>query len=134
MQRSQPKQYSYHNIHLDGVTISFISITWLIIFPALVPEHLADRDIFVFVGDRLLAGDRLYADVYDNKDPLFFYLVAFQRTLGGMGEIAFEVSCVIIAASSSYIIAKPITAKRSTAAAISFVAVPIILTGAFYYP
>jgi hypothetical protein len=61
---------------------------WVIFFVAfllgcgsarLVPTMDADRGIFVSIGERLLAGDRLYSGAYDNKDPLFYYLVAAQR-------------------------------------------------------
>jgi hypothetical protein len=118
---------------LDILTIAFILVTWVFVFPLLVPTHTSDRGVFVDVAERLLAGDRLYAEVYDNKDPLFFYFVAAQRILGGFGEIAFEGILVIIAAASSFALAQLITTKRY-AAAVSFVAVPIILTGTFYFP
>src|SRR5262245_12273603 len=82
------------------LTKAFIIITWAAILPLMVPAHVSDRDIYVFVADRILAGDRLYVDVYDNKDPLFYYLVAAQISIGGIGEIAFEIILVAIATGS----------------------------------
>jgi hypothetical protein len=35
-----------------------------------------DPGVFLSVAARLLDGDRLYADVFDNKDPLFYYTFA----------------------------------------------------------
>lgn len=48
-----------------------ISLIWLALLPRIVPVPRADRGIFVSVAERLIAGDVLYRDVWDNKDPLF---------------------------------------------------------------
>ena len=37
------------------------------------PSLESDAGIFLSVAGRLLDGDRLYVDVLDNKDPLFYY-------------------------------------------------------------
>jgi hypothetical protein len=42
-----------------------------------------DLGTFVTVAARLLKGDRLYADVFDNKDPFFYYADAVALRLGG---------------------------------------------------
>jgi hypothetical protein len=81
----------------------------------------------------LLAGDTLYSGVYDNKEPLFYYFVASQLALGRWAEPAAEAMLIAIAAAATYFTAVKVS-SRWTAAAISFVAVPIILTGEFYYP
>src|SRR5262245_36580876 len=62
-------------LQLHASTIVFILLTWAFVLPLAVPSHVSDRSIYAFVGDRLLAGDRLYFDVYDNKDPLFYYII-----------------------------------------------------------
>jgi len=41
-----------------------------------------DRGVFTSVGEHLLTGDKLYRNVHDNKEPLFYDLVAFQRCSG----------------------------------------------------
>jgi hypothetical protein len=48
----------------------------------LVPIAEGYRAIYKAVGDGLRSGQRLYAEVYYNKDPLFLYAVALQRGLG----------------------------------------------------
>ena len=60
----------------------------------LVPEPVADRSLYQSVAERMLAGDRLYIDVIDNKDPLFYYAVAVQRLIGPLAEYGFELACV----------------------------------------
>src|SRR6187401_222124 len=77
-------------------------VTALAIFPLLMPGHDFDRGIFVTVAERLLAGDKLYAGVWDNKGPLFYYLVALERYAGGFGEIFFELLFVLLASYSVF--------------------------------
>ena len=121
------------NIRLDAVLVFAIVATWIVIFPRLVPDHSGDREIFVSVAERLLAGDTLYSGVWDNKDPLFYFLVAAERASGAWAELAAEAMLVGLSAASAYVIATTV-ASRWVAAAIAFVAVPIILTGEFYVP
>jgi len=105
----------------------------IVIFPRLLASYSGDRGVFVSVAERLLAGDTLYSGVWDNKDPLFYYLVAAQRVLGAWAELAAEAMLVGITAISAYAIAT-LVASRWVAAAIAFIAVPLILTGLFYVP
>jgi hypothetical protein len=107
--------------------------TWVATVSRLVPDRSSDRGIFVSVAERLLAGDTLYSGVYDNKEPLFYYFVAGQLTLGPWAEIAAEALLIAIAAAASYFMAVKL-ASRQTAVAVSFIAVPITLTGEFYFP
>src|ERR1700677_4353713 len=66
----------------DPVLAVAVLTTWVAIVPRLVPGRTSDRGIFVSVAERLLAGDTLYSGVYDNKEPLFYYFIAGQLTLG----------------------------------------------------
>jgi hypothetical protein len=117
----------------DAVLIIAIILWSIAIAPLLVPGLNSDRGIFVSVGERLLAGDRLYSGVYDNKEPLFYYFVAAQLALGPWAQVSAEVILIAIAAGAAYIVAAQ-TGTRWPAAVISFVAVPLTLTGAFYHP
>ena len=47
------------------------------------PFVASDQGVFLSVAGRMLDGDRLYADVFDNKDPLFFYTYAGAFWIGG---------------------------------------------------
>jgi hypothetical protein len=113
----------------------FISsiLTWIVIGPRLVPLRFSDRGVFVSVAERLLAGDTLYTDVYDNKDPLFYYFVAGQRFLGTQAELLAEITLLLVAATSTYLIASR-WAPKNASFTIGFISTPIILTGVFYYP
>lgn len=119
----------------QGTVILFCAAaaTALVLFPLLMPTHDFDRGIFVSVAERLLAGDRLYAGVWDNKGPLFYYLVACERLAGSAGEILAE---VLLVALSSYSIFKLVAACSNVRNALlaGFIAAPIILTGVYYFP
>ena len=62
----------------------------------LVPLPEGDRAIWEAVADGLRAGQRLYAEVYDNKDPFFFYAVALQRLAGPWGGGIFELGSLAL--------------------------------------
>ena len=47
------------------------------------PSVASDQGVFLSVAARILDGDHLYAEVVDNKDPLFFYTYAAALAAGG---------------------------------------------------
>jgi hypothetical protein len=105
----------------------------LTVFPLLMPAHDFDRGIFVSVAERLLAGDRLYAEVWDNKGPLFYYLVVLERLAGSAGEILFEVFLVALSSYSTFRLVAVFSTFRDAVLA-GFIATPIILTSVYYFP
>ena len=88
-------------IRFDLVLAVAILTTWVAIIPRIVPNHDADRGTFVSVAARLLYGDTLYSGVWDNKEPLFYYFVAGQRTLGTWAEVTAEVIILAIAVAAA---------------------------------
>lgn len=113
-----------------------IAIFFIICFTSrLIPAPSSDRAIFVSVAEYLLLGNRLYIDIYDNKDPLFFYAVSMQRLLGPVGEYLFELAMVTIAAVSAYDISSRIVDRTGAKGKILLlIAVPLLVTGAFWFP
>ena len=107
--------------------------TALAIFPLLMPAHDFDRGIFVSVAERLLAGDTLYAGVWDNKGPLFYYLVALERLAGSTGEVLVEVLLVALSSYSVFKLVAGFSCFRNALLA-GFIAAPIILTSVYYFP
>lgn len=62
-----------------GILVSIaalIGIVWVSIFLRTQPSPINDYQAFLQVGARLTQGDRLYVDVWDNKDPLIYWLAA----------------------------------------------------------
>jgi hypothetical protein len=105
----------------------------LLVFLRGAPSVRDDAGVFLSVAARLLDGDRLYADVYDNKDPLFFYVEAAALGVGGWrAPFALDVLWVAIAALSTSGLLRAIGASRLIAA-VGFVVYPLLLTGTWYY-
>jgi hypothetical protein len=126
-QRREPLRWD------DTAALAAALVVWVAVLPRLVPGLDLDRGIFVSVAERLLAGDRLYDQVFDNKEPVFYYLLAAQRALGPWAEVGAELIWVLIASISAYAAARQISGRRASAI-VGFVATPVILTGAFYEP
>lgn len=110
------------------VTCSYYTL----IFCRLVPSGSSDRGIFVTVAERLLAGDRLYNDVFDNKDPLFYYLCAVGRYFGTPGEIILEHALVIGVASITLLILNHYFKTGFNLLCVSL-CVPVIITPLWLY-
>ncbi len=96
------------------------------------PSVESDAGIFLSVAGRLLAGDHLYRDVFDNKDPLFFY--TFAAALAGDWRLPFLLDALWLALGGAGIAAllRALGSSRLVAA-IGLVAYPLLLTGAYYY-
>ena len=117
-------------------TIIIISVLQLlIILPRTVPSrNLPDRGIFVSIAERLLAGDKLYLDVWENKDPIFYYMISLGRVFSPYADVVLEILYIVIAATSLYFISRSLNFRKTTALMIGFIGCPIIITGGNYYP
>ena len=98
------------------------------------PQVWGDPGIWLSVGARLLEGDRLYADVFDNKDPLFFYSYAAALWVGGVrGPFVLEVLWLAVAAAGMALALRALRvgALATLAGALVY---PFALTAAWYVP
>jgi len=62
----------------------------------LIPLPEGDRAIYEAVADGLRAGQRLYEEVHDYKDPVFAYALALQRLAGPWGGGIFELDSLAL--------------------------------------
>jgi hypothetical protein len=106
----------------------------VLILPRTVPGKAYDRGIFVSVAERLRAGDRLYTDVWDNKDPLFYWVLALGRIGGPSGDVIVEVGWLVVGSLGALMIASGLGLGRASSIALSLIATPLILTGGLYEP
>ena len=111
-----------------------VAVGWLLTLPRMVPGTFGDHGTFISVAERILAGDRLYVDVWDNKDPLFYYVLALARLASPLGDIVLEVLWVVLAAASVLVLARAAGASGNLALVAGFGATPLLLTGAAYEP
>ena len=98
------------------------------------PQVWGDPGVWLSVAARLLDGDRLYADVFDNKDPFFFYSYALSlRVAGVRGPFALE---VVWLAVGTVWLAMALRALRVETLAVVTGAVvyPLALTASWYVP
>ncbi|HXF98336.1 MAG TPA: hypothetical protein VNJ46_06960, partial [Gaiellaceae bacterium] len=88
------------------------------------PRVWGDSGVWLSVAARLLEGDRLYADVADNKDPLFFYAYAGALWAGGW-RAPFALDALWLALGSLFL---------ALALAELRLARPAVAAGALVYP
>jgi len=107
---------------------------WLVLWPRTVPDPaVSDRGTFVSVAERLLAGDRLYSGVWDNKDPLFYYANAIARLVGPPGDVVLELVWLSIAMLAVRRLTRALGATPAAQWALPMLATPVVLTGWFYF-
>jgi hypothetical protein len=109
-----------------------IGIAWLFTLTRIIPTQIGDRGIFVSVAERIAAGDRLYVDVWDNKDPLFYLTLGLGRTVSPYTDIVLEVGWILAACIAAFSLARSTNVSVVVAAVIGFAGTPVILTGAEY--
>ena len=98
------------------------------------PQVWGDPGVWLSVGARLLEGDRLYADVFDNKDPLFFYSYAATLWVGGVrGPFALEVVWLGVATVGMALALRALRVGTLGKLAGALV-YPLALTAAWYEP
>jgi hypothetical protein len=98
------------------------------------PRVWGDSGIFLTVAARLLDGDRLYADVADNKDPLFYYTYAGALWVGGWrAPFALDGFWLALSGISTALMLRELRAPW-TAVVTGSLVYPLALTAAWYEP
>jgi hypothetical protein len=109
-----------------------IFTVWLLIVFRAMPVPTADFGMFVTVADRLRAGDRLYVDVFENKDPLAHYALALARFPSPLGAWGLHVAYLVLTCAGIYFICRRLGCGLRPSSLIAFAASPIVLTGAIF--
>lgn len=105
----------------------------LVIFPRTVPNATGDRSVFLAVAERLLQGDRLYADVWDNKDPLFFWSLSLERLVWPeQWDVLGEIAWIGLACLGVWHWSRALGSDQLPAWWAACVAAPLIITGDSY--
>lgn len=111
---------------------ALIVLAWLYTVSRAIPLRDGDRGVFASMAERLAAGDTLYVDVWDNKEPLFFLTLAAGRTLSPYLDVVIELLWLVLASIAIYQIARSQQLTPALSGLIGFVSTPIILTGSVY--
>ena len=97
------------------------------------PTTVSDAGIFLSVAGRLLAGDRLYRDAFDNKDPLFYYVEASAVWLfGWRGPFLFDIAWLVIGSVGTHLLLRAVTGDF-VLAVFGQLLYPLLLTQINYY-
>ncbi len=109
-----------------------IAVTTIATLPRLTPIGNGDFFSFASVAERLSAGDRLYIDVWDNKDPYFYYLLSLAAGLGGWGYVLLELLWIGVAVAALIALARSQGATPRWALLIGWGIGPWCLLGVTY--
>lgn len=119
---------------IGPVLVCVSVMVWLITIFRTLGGVDADYGGFVSISERLLAGDRLYADVYENKDPLFHYFFASSRILTPLGSWFLNIVWMLVAAMSLWVAGRRLGLAEKSSFFLAGISAPILLTGASYFP
>lgn len=117
---------------MGPVITLLIVIVWTVIAFRAMPIPTADFGMFATVADRLRAGDRLYVDVFENKDPFAHYLLAIARAPSPLGAWLLHVLYLALASAAVVRLAREAGCTRRLAVLVGLVGAPIVLTGAAF--
>ena len=115
-----------------GVAV-FAAVAWVLAIARAVPYRDGDRGVFASVAERLVAGDRLYVDVWDNKEPLFYLTLSLGRTVSPLMDVALELLWLLAGSYAVFVIARAFGNSVAMSVAVGFAATPLVLTGSSYY-
>ena len=59
----------------------FAVLLWILRIPLTIPSLSADRGVYVSSAERLLAGDKLYSEIFEAKDPIFIWQINCSQIL-----------------------------------------------------
>jgi hypothetical protein len=96
------------------------------------PTIGSDQGIVLSVAARMIAGDHLYSEVVENKDPLFFYAAAAAYGVGGWrGPFVLDGLWLGLAAFSFALLLRELRAPPAAVVA-GFFVYPLALTSGWY--
>jgi hypothetical protein len=105
---------------------------WLYVAFRSIPFRDGDRGVFASMGERIAAGDILYVDVWDNKEPLFFLTIGAGRLLSPTMDVILELAWIFMASLAIYQIMRKLQGSRLMAVLAGFGGTPLIVTGGTY--
>lgn len=110
-----------------------VALSWVVTVSRVIPLRDGDRGVFASVAERVVAGDRLYVDVWDNKEPLFYLTLSLGRTVSPFMDVALELLWLLTGSYAAYAIARTFRDSARAALIVGFFITPLLLTGSSYY-
>ena len=110
-----------------------VIIVWVVLLWRVFPVPSGDFGVFSAVADRLNVGDRLYVDVWDNKDPVLYWLLASSRWISPFGPWILEILWLVVAATGAGLLARSAGLNLRASVLVGVAMTPIIVTGGAYW-
>lgn len=118
---------------IGPIPTGLVVVTWILLLAKLIPVPVADYGMFLSVAERLRAGDALYVEVFENKDPLFHYSLATFTYFGSFGPWILQVTWVFLAALAAFKLAGELGLPVRSAFLAGFAFTPLIVTGVSFF-
>ncbi len=121
--------------HLAWASLGIAGLAaWLVVILRVQPWPFSDYAAFLAVARRLNAGDVLYQEIWDNKDPFVYYSLALLQDIGQPALWALEVAWFLIAAIAVYAIARRYGLEPTWAFLAGGILTPLVLIPFHYFP
>jgi hypothetical protein len=114
------------------VVAGLIVASWIVTIARAIPLRDGDRGIFASMAERLAAGDTLYVDVWDNKEPLFYLTLAAGRLVSPYMDVVIELGWLAASAVAIYLVLRSSKVPAAMSALAGLGMTPLILTGGDY--
>jgi len=116
-----------------AAVVVLIGITWIYIILRSRPMPGNDYQAFLFLGSRLAQGDKLYVDIWDNKDPLTYWIAALVSQSYPVSSHFVELIWFITIAISTYFIARAFLLSPLIAALSGGILGPLAILNLAYF-
>lgn len=109
-----------------------VVVAWLITFARAIPTRDGDRGVFVSMAERIAAGDTLYVDVWDNKEPFFFQTLALGRLISPFMDVVIELGWLVACSVAVWSMLRSLGVARAQSVFVGIAMTPLVITGAIY--
>lgn len=115
-----------------GFTWLIVAASWMLTIARAIPVRDGDRGVFVSMAERIAAGDTLYVDVWDNKEPFFFHTLALGRLIAPQMDVVIELGWLAVCAWAVFSILGTLAVDRRLRLVAGWGMTPVIITGTIY--
>ena len=115
------------------ITVMLAVPVWIVVVRSAVLSRVVDGGIFLSVSAGIADGLRLYEQVWDNKDPLFFGLMAIPLLVAPSLAFFMDVLWIALAGLGAGLIARSVM-NADRALFMGIVAAPLLMLGPSYVP
>ena len=115
------------------ITLVLAIPVWVVIVRSAVLSRVVDGGIFLSVSAGIADGLRLYEQIWDNKDPFFFAVMALPMAVAPSLAFFLDIVWIALGGLGAGLIARS-TMSADRALFVGLVAAPVLLIGPSYVP